>query len=385
MTKKVSEINKRGLNRLVQNVVEEKPESETLKDKLAVAGATGFPSIQSEDAKVTNVKASSGFDDGVVVPKTPDYNFDLFKMNGRDDASTFDGVPKSVDELVTGLKQISDTYNGVTDRDYYKDLLPEIRESLGLEKVDEVQIDKDKIEADIRASLEAENEAKKKELQRKASLDEQKLLDNEKKMALKTGESAREVYKYFDDAMEKADADSLKRGLARSSIAVFRIDGLEEARARELSSLANKLSDDLRENEQKIENLKSELNSALENLDIALAGEITQRVQKQIEAMQKKQKEAIDFNNSVDKLEAEYQIKRQSAVERNQELEKQFAKEYRGEALKSKEEDLFNLAEKYFAGLTKAEGIKQLTSNPELIELLGTRFNDLYYLLMTRK
>ncbi|MBP3630306.1 MAG: hypothetical protein J6J23_02335, partial [Clostridia bacterium] len=292
--------------------------------------------------------------------------------------------PKTLEQLFINLDGISKSHEGKTDKDYYEDLLPEVKQSLGLEKLEPIEIDEDKVKSQVEAILKGEYDLKKKSTENSFDRDIQD--ERQRQIDLiNTAEANKEqISEIYDEAKIQASNTSLKRGLARSSIAVLSINGLEKQKAHELTTLATKLTDELNACESQIRSLRSELQQALESLDIEYAIEVDTEIKKEINNLYEKQKEVISFNNNIDKLEADYQSKRNSMLEERAKMEEKLAKEYDGIAEREKNEDMREAVLKYFETMSKAEAIKQLTSDNRFIDYLGASFYDVYYKIMRR-
>lgn len=293
-------------------------------------------------------------------------------------------APKAttVEELFSQMDSITKSYADKSDRDYYEHLLPVIKESLGLEKLDNVEIDEDKIKNEVESLLKSQYDAKKSQAEESTNRQIQSEQQSKADLVDQYAQNKDEINKIYDEAKIVSSNESLKRGLSRSSIALLSIDGLEEQKAQELVNLSKSLASALSESEAKIEELKNELQSSLENLDIEYAIELNEEIKKEVEDLYEKQQEVIKFNNNVDKLEADYQAKRADLQKESMALEEDLAKEYSGTVARQKESELKEVVNDYLSGMDKAEAIKLLASDPRFFEYLGTAFYDIYYKIM---
>lgn len=293
-------------------------------------------------------------------------------------------MPKAttVEQLFSQLDSINKSYENKSDRDYYEHLLPVIKDSLGLEKLDNVEIDEDKIRNEVETLLLNQYDSKRSQVEdsinRQIQSEQQSKVDLvDRYVTNKDG-----IEQIYDEAKVVSNNESLKRGLSRSSIALLSIEGLEEQKAQELVNLSKSLASELSESEGKIQQLKNELQSALENLDIEFAIELDDEIKKEVEELYKRQQEVIKFNNNVEKLEADYQAKRPDLQKERMELEKDLAEEYSGTVAREKENDLKEVVNNYLSGMDKAEAIKVLTSDSRFFDYLGSSFYDIYYKIM---
>lgn len=291
-------------------------------------------------------------------------------------------TPKNLEELFRVLEGINKSYENKSDKDYYEDLLPEVKESLGLKKLDEVKIDEDEVRKQVEAILMGEYNKKKQ-----SAVDStNRGIESEKQNQIDLINSAEankdEIINLYDQAKIEASNTSLKRGLARSSIAVLAINGLEKEKVEELSNLAVNLRSELDQSENDIRRLRDELEVALDNLDIDYAMEVSGEIKKEIDKLYAKQKEVVSFNNNVDKLESDYQAKRNTLIEERNKIDSKLAKEYKGVAERDRTKEISDAVVNYLSSLPKAEAIKELASDSRFIDYLGSGFYDVYYKLM---
>ena len=286
--------------------------------------------------------------------------------------------------LLDELMGVQEKFAGMTDRDLYKDKLVQIAEDLGLEKLDEIEIDQDKLRQEIYDVKNAETELKKRQLQNQtqAKIDA-KNLESENKIS-DAQDSVNTINSVMDAQKVVAENDLLKRGLARSSIAVMRLGNIEDARAKELIDVQENLSSELSKIESEIMDLNNELDYSLENLDLQLALDVTKELNEKVAELKEKQAEVIEFNNNVSRLEAEYDMKRTSETSEAAKVEKQFAQEYAGKLNELRQQELEAVANKYLYTLSPTEAIKALISSPQVASMLGDSFYDLYYEHMRR-
>lgn len=294
-------------------------------------------------------------------------------------------IPKTPQEFKEGLEGIIESYRGVTDEDMIpEEYKPKVNESLGLSKVPVPEINKDKIKEEVTQEETKKTENKKQSEEDKVNEMVANILAEMENKKESSSATKAEINKIYDDYKLSSENEALKRGLSRSSTILLTLDGIEKQRAEELSNLATTLEKDITTLETKITGLKNELVEALNTLDLELSQNINAELKNRIEELEEKQKEAIEFNNNVAKLESEYARKKKDYVMDAIELEEELKNRYYGSAEESKREDLINYAMKYFSAQTKQDALKELTSSSELAKILGSYYYDLYYLLMRR-
>ena|GEM_PF-5606285 len=261
-----------------------------------------------------------------------------------------------------------------------------VPESLDLTRLDEPSMTDEDVKREIAAKLESKyanlynttNNSYSNKINAKT----------EAKEAAKTNYADGEgkVNSYYDSASENISNDVLKRGLARSSIAVLEIDGIEKSRANELSRLASELSSELSALDDQVTSLRAEQENALEMLDLDYASELESEIQKGINNLESKRKEVIEFNNNINKLEAEYQIKREDAAVDNLSTLAKTQSSTGIRLIDDSEETRYKIQyiTEYLSKLSRADALKKLTSDSSLAYYLGDAWSDVYYLQMAR-
>ena len=293
--------------------------------------------------------------------------------------------PTTLDELLGSLEDIEDKFEGVTDADYYEEELQKLYpsepdyERLEVPEIDESAIKAEVEESEKGATESAKNTAKlESEVKKEAKEAE---IEAIKESAEDEKKSINEIY---DEYKVNVENDAIKRGLARSSVALLQMDNVESSRAEALSNLAGKLSGDIQKIESEIINLQEELEITLNNLDLELAGKINEKIAEKVEKLEKKRAEAIEFNNKVSEMEVEYGQKRFQNLDEIQKMEEELKAKYEGVALQDKTNQKLELAFNYFKTMDKREALKVIINSPELASALGNGYYDLYYYVMRR-
>ena len=309
----------------------------------------------------------------------------------KNNTSTLGGASEEkaangLDSLTEKLKDIEKEYSTKSDSDFipkeYKITLPE---SLNQEKMEVPEINEEKLLDKI--STEEQLKTKKEKESVENSINKE--VDNLLAQISNTKETGKtttgEINKIYDNYRVMQENDSLKRGLARSSVALLALENIEKSRAEELSSHAKTLASDIQTMENEILNLQTKLNSALENLDLELSVNINNKMAEEIEKLEKKRAEAVEFNNNIEKLEADYQAKRLSYQDEARELEDFLKEKYEGIKDTKKTEEMGTIAYNYFKDMDRREALAEIISSQELASLLGDGYYDLYYKIMKGK
>ena len=170
-------------------------------------------------------------------------------------------------------------------------------------------------------------------------------------------ENERATNTIYDSAKNKIDADMIKRGLARSSIASLLVSESENARARTLADHELQYRNALQEIDNKISEAESKRQRALESFNIEYAVKYAEEVKKLQEERAKKEEEVLKYNNTIkekmydDKLAG---LKTQETL----------SKQSKSNSSSDNDEDDY-----YFNGLTNNAGLATGTSAEKLYNI----------------
>jgi len=132
---------------------------------------------------------------------------------------------------------------------------------------------------------------------------------NDQKLAQRSADERHAaVDKEYGIARENVANDSLKRGLARSSIAVNKQAALSNAAAEQRTGISNELIERLAGLDAEIHGLEAMKQSALDNFNIAFAAKITQELNRLISERDTFNRDAIRFNNQMMQAERDNQM-----------------------------------------------------------------------------
>ena len=109
---------------------------------------------------------------------------------------------------------------------------------------------------------------------------------------------ARRIHTRFNDA--------LRRGLARSSIIVNKLNALENSKAQAKSDAASGLFDSINQIDNKLNELETARLNALDEFDIVYAAKIGAEIQKLNAERQARLDDVIKYNNTLKAYEAQY-------------------------------------------------------------------------------
>lgn len=288
-------------------------------------------------------------------------------------------------DLIGALQGVDKKYETITDADFYPEgSKVEIPDSLNLTKVEVPTIDEEKIKAEVVDEETKKTQKEKKELEEKTQKETDSKLEEIKNLKSTAESEKLEIGKIYDDYKVSAESDAIKRGLARSSVAILSIDNIEASRAKELSRVAENLTLNINAVESQIKDLQVKLDDSLNNLDLELAVNINSAIEKKIKELKDAEVEAIEFNNKVNELEAKYKASIAEKKKEQAEYEEELKQKYQGVAEENKRQEKLDIAMDYFATMDKTTALKEIIQNSELARVLGDSYYDLYYYIMRR-
>ena len=369
-TNKIKKIAEEEAAREKQREQAKKNFLESLEDGASGGGSTGGSGSGSGDSET-----SGGLEDGA-----SGGTLDAGTGAGEKEKSFFpDGldVNTKANNPFEELEKIDEFYRNKAGAD----------EGLGLKELDEPTDTREDIEKRVMASADAKYDKLKKAEQEK--FDESVRASEKSKSQAQDNFAASEskINSYYDASVTVAENQALKRGLARSSIIIGQLDGIEKSRASELSSSAANLAKTLSDIDANLNSLEAKRNSALESLDLEYASEVQTEIEKAVSDLNKKKQEVIDFNNKVKQLEGEYGLKK----EKQEASIKQAENEFRlkngmdvdagyDEATRTKM--IYCL--EYLNGMKRADALKKLTSDNMFAYYLGNAWLDVYNMQAAR-
>ncbi len=255
-------------------------------------------------------------------------------------------------------------------------------DSLNLDKVEVPNKTDEEIIGAVKNSL-TDKYSKKKETTDQSFREKiESLLSSTQTLKDRNQESQDQINQSYDNSIKATENQALKRGLARSSIVISQISSLEGGRASDLSQSLKDLENKLSDAEKQIASLESEQQEALNNLEVEYALELEEEIQKAKDDYQKSVQEAINFNNNVDKLEAEYKLKLDKQKQDKQktltELKDKYDTTYTFNKIRDEQ---FNYLKDYLSELDKDYALSLLLTNREFKSVLGNRYKEMYDLI----
>lgn len=176
----------------------------------------------------------------------------------------------------------------------------------------------------------------------------------------------------YSKAKTEASNDAVKRGLARSSIIVNKLDNYNNNMLNNLAVLASQSSEKIDSLNTQKNTLELEKSNALKAFDIAYAVKLQDKIDSLNEDISKTEQSVLKYNNEMAQLEAKWaRDTEQENYERQQDVAEFFAKNglYTVDSLKRNEK--YQIAKDYFKQIDKQDAIAELSGNSTYKENLG--------------
>lgn len=141
---------------------------------------------------------------------------------------------------------------------------------------------------------------------------EKELVANKASTAENYGDSSAKLKATYEEAAQSLSDDALKRGLARSSIALNNQAAASQAYTQSQSELLNKYNDNISAIDQELNGLEGQRQSALDSFNISYAAKLTERINELKEQREDNKQKALEYNNSLRSKEYEQKLDKDS-------------------------------------------------------------------------
>lgn len=179
----------------------------------------------------------------------------------------------------------------------------------------------------------------------------------------------------YENAKQNAKDDAVARGLARSSIIVNTLDGLNQSMLSSLTQKAQELSESLVDFESQKKSLETEKQNALASFDIEYAVKLQDKINEINSDIQQKEKEVLEYNNKIAEKEANWnKDKNETAYNRTMDMAKLMADNGITVLEVLKQNEKYEMAKSHFASMTKQDALNELLNNSDYIKHLGSAF-----------
>ncbi|MEG1581938.1 MAG: hypothetical protein RR334_02115 [Clostridia bacterium] len=254
-------------------------------------------------------------------------------------------------------------------------------------KLDEITTTKDDIEKEVRDLLDAQYGKKESTERDNAKMNKESNIQLKSTAERLSNDKITSLNNAYDNASEKLSAEALKRGLARSSIIIKSLEGVENDKVKALTETKTELENSLLKLEQESAEIENVLAKSIKELEIEKAIKQQELLTNKMAELDKKKKEVLEFNNKVESDEASNALKRKQETydekAKDIELKNKYGEQVNKGAMTKIEElamdEKFAYLDSYLNKKTRTEALKELANNPLYAKVLGRYFTDIYY------
>lgn len=222
-------------------------------------------------------------------------------------------------------------------------------------------------------------------------------LEGDKKSAKQNlTESYANLEKLYSQLRENSLNDSIKRGMARSSVASDKLSALDSAHVGAAGDIERGYTESVAKIDGDISALEKELGGALDQLDVKSASELEDRIRKLKDERDAKVKEYEKYNNEVRVKNDKYALERENKIadylaqKEKEKAEKDKAQQayekengYSGEKLDNYSKR-YQLAYDFYSSLSPDVAVDALKASPNMKYYLGVYYDKLMSSLKTR-
>lgn len=196
-------------------------------------------------------------------------------------------------------------------------------------------------------------------------------------------ESYRELEKLYNELKEQTKNDALRRGVARGSIVSSAVNGIENSELGDRAQARGSYHNAIESLDKQLVKLESDRAFALEQLDIAYAAELADKIEKLKADRDKEVQKYEEYNENVRRKNNEYAAKRERDIdeylrEREKEKEKQRQKQedresvvgYTGEKRENYAKR-YEIAYNFYSSLSPGIAVDALEASPNMRYYLG--------------
>jgi len=312
------------------------------------------------------------------------------KINETEEVDTENqstNVPTTADDLLKSFGEVDSAFGATSKISEVSEITP-----LDLQKMEYSEPTDEKISEN---AINALNDYKTSSIENiESSADVEKAnLDASKDTLSENAESQiKQSESIYAKAKDNTEKDAIRRGLARSSIVINKLDAFTKAQIDDYKAINENLTDSLSKIESDIANLEIKKQNSLNNFNITYAIKLNEKITALKADEEEKQEEVIKYNNQIAEKEAEYENAQKAAQEKTYaaEWERQLKlAEYQNKygstpASEKIEAEKYALALNYFNSISKEQALSELNSNPTFKAELGNSYFTLYNLLNKR-
>lgn len=291
--------------------------------------------------------------------------FDAYNSSTKND---------DMDKIIKSINKIKNSFNDVEIPDY---------EEPNFERLESVKKTSEDIENEAKNSLAEYKNSSLNSIDEDIESQRDKLETNKQTLSDSKDSTIEAVKSNYASAKKDASDDALKRGLARSSIAVSVLDAFSKDEIDELNAIEKEYSSSMNELNFELNALDAQKKKALDDFDIAYAVKLNDKISSLTSDYNKMQQEIIEYNNKIAEKEKDYLDKYNSLVAdiqsdnysnatKKAELYNKYGTKFISTYTKNQ---IYNVLDDYFANKSTEE-IKTVLDDEDMKTALGSNYDD---------
>lgn len=306
-------------------------------------------------------------------------NMNNYSISDETSKKVFDAYNSStknddMDKIIKSINKIKNSFNDVEIPDY---------EEPNFERLESVKKTSEDIENEAKNSLAEYKNSSLNSIDEDIESQRDKLETNKQTLSDSKDSTIEAVKSNYASAKKDASDDALKRGLARSSIAVSVLDAFSKDEIDELNAIEKEYSSSMNELNFELNALDAQKKKALDDFDIAYAVKLNDKISSLTSDYNKMQQEIIEYNNKIAEKEKDYLDKYNSLVAdiqsdnysnatKKAELYNKYGTKFISTYTKNQ---IYNVLDDYFANKSTEE-IKTVLDDEDMKTALGSNYDD---------
>ncbi|MCL2176798.1 MAG: hypothetical protein FWB72_02470 [Firmicutes bacterium] len=185
---------------------------------------------------------------------------------------------------------------------------------------------------------------------------------------------------------EQAHNDALRRGLARSSIIMGKIEDFDRHKISEINNINMDTARTMANIDFELDSLNTRKQSALTNFDIQHAANLTMRINELTAERERRMQDVLKYNNTLKANEARFQADRSDrAFDQNVRMEELFHRVGATRHNQARYDAKMQAAIRFFDNMTRQDAIRAFEGDPNLRQALGPNFGRVYQHILNRR
>lgn len=282
----------------------------------------------------------------------------------------------NVDDLVNEIHRTNEMFT-IVDIPEYKDV--------AFDRMENVSISAEEIEKQAIESLADYKNTNINNIEKGINEKSDALNKNKVDLIESAEAEKKNIEKYYDNAIQTASDDALRRGLSRSSIVINKIDAFNQDELQAYKDLEKEYSSKLNAIDFELNSLNQQKQQAINDFDIAYAVKLNDKIAKLTDDLRKQQEEILKYNNEIAEKEEDYKLKykemvndiKNTNISNNLKMTDLVAKYGQNAINNYRYNQISDIVDKYFANMSKEEIVDILANNQQLKKELGSSFDSI--------